>query len=242
MKALILVDIQNDFLPGGALPVPRGDEVVPVANALIDSGRFKLIVATQDWHPANHGSFASQYVGKAVGEVIQLAGLPQVLWPDHCVQDTGGALFAPGLNTRAITRVFHKGTNPQIDSYSGFYDNGHRKGTGLAEYLRGLEVKEVCIVGLATDYCVKFTALDARRLGFETTVVIDGVRGVDLRPGDSERAIEEMRAAGVSCVGLQELLARGRATGRSGERAARCERTSNGGRRIVTSASRTLRS
>ena len=196
-KALILVDIQNDFLPGGALAVPRGDEVVPVANALIDSGRFGLIVATQDWHPANHGSFASQHVAKRVGDVIELAGLPQVLWPDHCVQDTGGALFAPGLHTRPIKRVFHKGTNPLIDSYSGFYDNGRRRATGLEEALRRMGVTRVFVVGLATDYCVKATALDAARLGFETAVLLDAMRPVNLEPGDENRAIEEMTVAGI---------------------------------------------
>lgn len=198
MKALILIDIQNDFLPGGALAVPQGDEVVPVANRVIP--RFPLVVATQDWHPANHGSFASQYAGRKPGEMGELAGLPQVLWPDHCVQNTGGAAFAPGLATRPVARVFPKGTDPNIDSYSGFFDNGHRKATGLGDYLRHQGVKDVYLLGLATDYCVKATALDARQLDFNTHLIVDGCRGVNLQPGDDARAIEEMKAAGVHLI------------------------------------------
>src|SRR5688572_31794604 len=134
MKALILVDLQNDFLPGSALPVPSGDAVIPVANR-VQRG-FDLIVATQDWHPANHGSFASNHPNRTPGEHGELGGLPQVFWPVHCVQNSGGAAFAPGLETRRITRVFPKGTDPEIDSYSGFFDNGHKKSTGLGDYLR----------------------------------------------------------------------------------------------------------
>jgi len=203
MHALILVDVQNDFLPGGALPVPEGDRVIPVANRLIE--RFGLVVATQDRHPPDHGSFASQHAGKAVGDVIDLNGLRQILWPDHCVQGTEGAASAPGLNTDAIERVFPKGTDAGVDSYSGFFDNGRRKSTGLAGFLRAREVDEVCIVGLATDYCVKFTALDAAEQGFATRVVAEGVRGVNLAPGDVERALGEMKAAGVRIVHEADL-------------------------------------
>jgi nicotinamidase/pyrazinamidase len=156
MKTLLLIDIQNDFMPGGALPVPEGDVIVPVVNALLP--RFDLIVATQDWHPADHGSFAANYPGSRGGEVIDLHGLPQILWPVHCVQNTGGACFAPGLETRCIERIFQKGTDPAIDSYSGFFDNGHRKATRLAEFLRDRGARELWLAGLATDYCVKFTA------------------------------------------------------------------------------------
>lgn len=195
MKALIVVDIQNDFLPGGTLAVPRGDEVIAVANDHMH--RYEFVVATQDWHPPDHRSFASQHPGRQVGEVIDLDGLPQVLWPDHCVRGTPGADLASGLNQSAIRHVFRKGADPAIDSYSGFFDNGHRRSTGLGEYLRAQGVREVCILGLATDYCVKFTALDARREGFEATLIVDGCRGVELAPGDSARAIDEMRAAGV---------------------------------------------
>jgi len=199
MKALILVDIQNDFLPlaGSALPVPDGDAIIKVANAEMASGHYEVIVATQDWHPADHGSFASQHAGKKPGDVITLAGLPQVLWPDHCVQNTGGALFAAGLDTHRIHQVFPKGTDLSIDSYSGFYDNDHRQATGLGDFLRTKQVTDVAVLGLATDYCVKFTALDAVTLGFRTTLIRRGVRGVELRPGDCERAIEAMQQAGV---------------------------------------------
>jgi nicotinamidase/pyrazinamidase len=195
MKALLLIDIQNDFLPGGALAVANGDEVVPVANRLMPD--YQLVVATQDWHPANHGSFASQHPGRRAGEVMQLDGLDQILWPDHCVQGTHGAGFAPGLNTAGIHHIVQKGTDRSIDSYSGFFDNARRKATGLEHYLLSQGVDEVHIMGLATDYCVKFTALDAVSLGFRTTVLSEGVRGVELNPGDSRRAMEEMRAAGI---------------------------------------------
>lgn len=198
MRTLILVDIQNDFLPGGALAVPRGDEVVPVANRL--QPRFELVVATQDWHPQRHGSFASTRPGSKPGDLAELAGLPQVLWPDHCVQGTAGAAFAPGLEMNRVEAIVRKGTDPAIDSYSGFFDNGHRKSTGLGDYLEGRGATDVYVLGLATDYCVKFTALDALRLGFRAFLVEDGSRGVELRPGDVERAVEEMRKAGVEVV------------------------------------------
>ncbi|HET7784801.1 MAG TPA: bifunctional nicotinamidase/pyrazinamidase [Myxococcales bacterium] len=198
MRALILVDIQNDFLPGGALAVPRGDEVVPVAN--LAQQEFALVVATQDWHPREHGSFASQHPGRSPGELSELAGLPQVLWPDHCAQGSHGAAFAAALDLRRVEAIFRKGTDPRIDSYSAFFDNGHRKSTGLGDYLRGRGAGEVHVMGLALDYCVKFTALDAQELGFRTFVHLEGSRGVDLRPGDVDRAVEELRAAGVQVV------------------------------------------
>jgi nicotinamidase/pyrazinamidase len=205
MKALLLVDLQNDFLPGGALPVPRGDEVVPVANRV--QRAFDLIVATQDWHPADHGSFAARHPGRKPGELAQLGGLPQVLWPTHCVQDSFGAAFAPALDTTRLTRVFTKGTDPAIDSYSGFFDNGHRKATGLGDFLRDRGVTDVYVLGLATDYCVKATALDAVRLGFTTHLILDGCRGVELNAGDVTRAIEEMTVAGVRLTTSEALLA-----------------------------------
>ena len=194
MRALILVDIQNDFLPGGALAVPDGDAVVPVANALMPG--FSRVVATQDWHPADHGSFAANHPGRRPGEVIALGGLSQVLWPVHCVQGTRGAELADGLERGRIGRVFVKGTDPEIDSYSGFFDNGRRRSTGLGEYLAARGVDEVVVLGLATDYCVKFTALDALSLGLRTTLVVDACRGVELSEGDVARAIEEVEAAG----------------------------------------------
>jgi len=195
MEALLLIDIQNDFLPGGALAVPRGDEVIPVANTAMRD--FELVIATQDWHPADHLSFASQHPGRHVGERILLDGLEQVLWPDHCVQHTFGAELAQALHRSAIHHIVQKGTDRSIDSYSGFFDNARRKATGLESLLRSHGVTSVHLVGLATDYCVKATALDAVSLGFATTVLVDGVRGVDLTPGDSQPALEEMRAAGV---------------------------------------------
>ena len=205
MKALILVDIQNDFVPGGALAVPDGDAVVPVCNRL--QRPFDLIVATQDWHPANHGSFAANHPGHKTGEVIEVNGLKQVLWPVHCVQNTPGAAFAPGLDMSRVSRIFQKGTDPAIDSYSGFFDNGHRKATGLDEYLKSKGVTDVYIVGLATDYCVKFTALDARSLGFNTFLVEDACRGVNLRHGDVADAIGEMKRAGVLLTRLAVISA-----------------------------------
>ncbi|MBI1901252.1 MAG: bifunctional nicotinamidase/pyrazinamidase [Planctomycetia bacterium] len=207
MRALIVVDIQNDFLPGGPLAVPRGDEAVAPTNRLLDStGLFDVVVATQDWHPQDHGSFAANHPGKRPGEVIDLAGLSQILWRVHCVQGTRGAKFAPGLHAERFERVFRKGQNPAIDSYSGFFDNGHRQSTGLAEFLRGRGVGEVYILGLATDYCVKFTALDARELGLETWFIEDACRGVELHAGDVQKAIEELTARGVRMTTTDELL------------------------------------
>lgn len=195
MNALILVDIQNDFLPGGALAVPGGDEVIPAANLLMRE--FDLIVATQDWHPPDHGSFASNHPGRAVFETIVLHGLQQTLWPVHCVQQTHGAEFAATLDTARIGKVFQKGTRPEIDSYSGFHDNGRRHSTGMAEWLRGRGVTHVTVCGLATDYCVKFTALDALDEGFQVTLATHACRGVNLNPGDVEQAIAEMKQRGI---------------------------------------------
>jgi len=194
MRALLLIDIQNDFCPGGSLAVERGDAVVAVANAL--AARFDFVVATQDWHPAGHGSFASSHAGQSVGDVIELGGVSQVLWPDHCVQNTPGASFHSGLDVAAVDAVVRKGSDPAIDSYSGFFDNGHLRDTGLSAILRERAVDEVWIAGLATDYCVKYTALDALDLGFAVTVVEDGCRAVDLNQGDGQSALDEMRAAG----------------------------------------------
>ena len=196
MKALILVDIQNDFLPTGALPVPKGDEVIAVANRL--SPQYELVVATQDWHPADHASFASQHPGKKPGDTVDLNGVEQILWPDHCVQNTPGAAFAPGFDRSRVAAVFHKGIDREIDSYSGFFDNGHRRSTGLGEWLKAKGVDEIYVAGLATDYCVKFSALDAIKAGFKTHIILEGCRGVELAPGDIEKAIHEMKAAGVN--------------------------------------------
>lgn len=194
MKALILVDLQNDFMPGGALAVKDGDAVVPAANRLMP--HFPLVVATQDWHPTDHGSFVSRYPEHEVGAIITLNGLDQVVWPDHCVQGTRGAAFHSDLETEKIHRVFTKGDDPKVDSYSGFFDNDGDRATGLATYLHSKGVDEVFIMGLATDYCVKFTVLDALNQGFKTFVIADACRGVDLEPGDVARALKEMEEAG----------------------------------------------
>ena len=206
-KALILVDLQNDFLPGGALAVPEGDEVVPVANLL--QLHFDRVVATQDWHPADHGSFAANHPGKSPGDLIQLAGQPQILWPVHCVQGTPGAELAPGLERPKIEKVFFKGVDREVDSYSAFFDNAAQRSTGLGEYLRETGVGEIYVMGLATDYCVQFSAIDAARLGFKTRAIEDGCRGVDLQPGDSARAFEAMRHAGVEIVSSGAILTAG---------------------------------
>ncbi|HXT60153.1 MAG TPA: bifunctional nicotinamidase/pyrazinamidase [Pirellulales bacterium] len=203
MKALLLVDLQNDFLPGGALAVPGGDEVLPMAKRL--QPRFELVVATQDWHPADHVSFAANHPGKKPGDIISLDGGPQVLWPVHCVEHTRGPELSAALDQRRIRKVFAKGVDPQIDSYSGFYDNGRRRSTGLGEYLREQGADEIYVLGLATDYCVKATTLDAVGLGFKTWLIEDACRGVNLKSGDAEHAIEEMQAAGVKLVSSEEL-------------------------------------
>ncbi|MEN6458243.1 MAG: bifunctional nicotinamidase/pyrazinamidase [Thermoguttaceae bacterium] len=202
MNALVIADVQNDFCPGGALPVPEGDRVIEVINRIQPC--FDLVVATQDWHPANHGSFAASHPGCRPGEQIELAGLPQTLWPVHCV-GSPGADFHPRLDRSRIDRTFRKGADPDVDSYSGFFDNGRRRSTGLAEYLRERRVTDVFVCGLATDYCVKFTALDAARLGFKTYVIEDACRGIELRAGDIRCAIEEMRAEGVMVIASGDL-------------------------------------
>jgi nicotinamidase/pyrazinamidase len=203
MNALILVDLQNDFCPGGALPVPRGDHVIAVANRL--QPHFDLVVATQDWHPVNHGSFSANNPGKKRGDVVELAGLPQILWPAHCIEGTRGAELHPGLDQSAIARVFRKGDDPAIDSYSGFFDNGRRKSTALGEYLKERGITCVYVCGLATDYCVKYTALDSVDLGFKTYLIEDACRGVNVNAGDAQEAIRQMQAKGVIVIQSDQL-------------------------------------
>jgi len=202
-RALILVDLQNDFVPGGALPVREGDIVIPIANRVQQA--FDLIVASRDWHPRDHGSFAANHPGRKVGDVIDLHGLPQILWPVHCVQNTPGADFVPGLDTSRIDRVFLKGTDKEIDSYSAFFDNGHRKSTGMGEYLREKGMHDVYVCGLATDYCVNFTALDARQLGFNVHLIEDASRGVNLKPDDSANALQEILRVGGHIIRSESL-------------------------------------
>jgi nicotinamidase/pyrazinamidase len=204
MKALIVVDIQNDFLPGGALAVNEGDRVIPIVNKLMP--KFDLVVATQDWHPKEHGSFASNHKNRKPGDQIELFGLNQVLWPDHCVQHTTGAEFSKKLATASLDHVVKKGTDILIDSYSGFLDNGKKKETDLHKYLTSKGVDMVFIVGLATDYCVKYTALDAADLGYRTFVVPDATRAVNLQEGDFDKSLEELKLAGVGLITSKELL------------------------------------
>ena len=194
-SALLVIDVQNDFCPGGALAVADGDAVVAAANRLMAA--YDLVVATQDWHPPEHCSFASQHPGAALYEVVTVAGIEQTLWPDHCVQGTPGAALHPELDTRRVSLILRKGVRRALDSYSAFFENDRRTATGLAGYLRALGVRRVALCGLATDYCVRYSALDAARLGFEVEVVTGACRGVDAPPGNVARARAEMGAAGI---------------------------------------------
>ena len=205
MEALILVDLQYDFMPGGALAVPKGDEVMPLANPL--ASRFELVVASQDWHPPKHRSFSSQHAGKKPGDVIDLEGIEQRLWPDHCVQNTHGAELHHDLDRSRIERVFQKGTDPGIDSYSAFFDNAHRRATGLGEYLKDKGVTTIYLMGLATDYCVKYSTIDALELGFKVSIVGDGCRGIEADLGDIEKAMREMLQRGATLTHSRRLLA-----------------------------------
>ena len=193
MKALVIVDVQKDFCPGGALAVNEGDKIVPIINDLVD--KFDFVVATQDWHPQDHGSFASNNDAEpyTMGE---LSGQPQFMWPDHCVQDSPGADFHDDLDMEGAA-VFQKGLDASVDSYSGFYDNNGKNPTGLAKFLKEMGVTTVYICGLATDYCVKFTALDAVKEGFATVVIKDACRGVNANEGDVDKALEDMKNAEV---------------------------------------------
>lgn len=177
MRALLLVDIQNDFMPTGRLPVPEGDAIIAPVNALI--GNYPLVVATQDWHPQNHESFASAHPGKKPFDVIDLHGLEQILWPDHCVAGTSGADFHPKLDTRRIAAVFRKGMDKHIDSYSAFYDNGCRHNTHLADYLHACGVTDIDVVGLAADFCVYFSIMDALAAGFRVRLIESCTRPID---------------------------------------------------------------
>lgn len=177
MKALIIIDVQNDFLPGGNLAVPKGDEIIPIINELIPT--YSLVVATQDWHPANHQSFASQHAGHQEFDAILLHGVEQVLWPDHCIQGTYGAEFASNMKLNAVSAIFRKGMNKDVDSYSGFYDNQQSQNTGLTGYLKDRGIKEVHLCGLAADFCVYFSALDSLKEGFATAIISKATRAID---------------------------------------------------------------
>ena len=202
-KALILVDIQNDFCPGGSLAVNDGDKIVPIVNSIID--KFDNVIATQDWHPESHVSFAANNPGKKVNDVIDLNGSPQVMWPVHCTQNSKGAEFVDSLATEKITKVIKKGTDKNVDSYSGFYDNDHKNSTGLNDYLKEKNIDEIYVTGLATDYCVKYTVIDALNLGLKVNLVADACRGVNLNPDDSVNAIKDMEKAGANIITSQDL-------------------------------------
>lgn len=202
MTTLVLIDVQNDFIPGGALAVPGGDEIIPILNKL--QHKFDLVIATQDWHPAEHSSFAVNHPGKNEFEVINWQGQEQVLWPVHCVQKTNGSWFHKDLETARIEAIFRKGINPEIDSYSGFYDNAKLKSTGLAGYLRDKGAKDLYFGGLAADYCVYFSILDALNEGFNATLIEDATRAID--PVGYEKARQTILARGGKIVESKDLL------------------------------------
>jgi len=201
MKALLLIDIQNDFIPGGALAVPEGDKIVAIVNQL--QNQFDLVVATQDWHPVHHKSFASSHPGKSIFDKINLDGLKQVLWPDHCTQGSWGAEFVPDLHLQKVEAIFRKGTDNDIDSYSGFHDNGHRKNTGLAAYLRGRNISKIYLAGLAGDYCVYFSAKDALQEGFTTYLIDDAIRAINKE--DYQKAKADIVQKGGKIINSQDL-------------------------------------
>jgi nicotinamidase/pyrazinamidase len=195
---LLIIDVQNDFCPGGALAVPDGDATVPIINRL--SQRFDHVAVTQDWHPSGHSSFASSYTGSSPFETLTMPYGPQTLWPDHCVQGTPGAALHPQLSIERAELIIRKGFRPEIDSYSAFFENDRRTPTGLAGYLLERGLKKIFLVGLATDYCVHYSAVDARRLGFDTIVIEAGCRAIDLN-GSLATAWTSMQAAGVRRIG-----------------------------------------
>lgn len=204
MKGLLVVDIQNDFLPGGALGVPEGDEIIETVNKLQYHNEFDLVVGTQDWHPADHGSFASQYEDKKPLDKTTLGGLDQILWPDHCVQGTKGAQFPDQLDTRKMEAIFRKGMEKDIDTYSAFFDNGHKKDTGLAGYLHARNIDHVYIVGLAGDFCVNFSIRDALNEGFKVTLIKDCTRPIN--KNEFEKVLQELSELGTEIIGSGDLL------------------------------------
>ena len=199
-KALIIVDVQNDFCDGGSLAVPGANQMIPYINIVMEKNTYDEIILTQDWHPANHKSFASNN-GKNIGETINLNGIPQFMWPDHCVQDTFGAEFHNDLDISKVTHIIQKGKNPDVDSYSGFQDNSHFVKTGLETYLKSKEIEMVEVVGLALDYCVKFTCLDANEAGFITCLHYHGTKAVNVKPDNGKNTIIELLEKGVTVLG-----------------------------------------
>ncbi len=202
--ALLIVDVQNDFVSGGALEVNNGEFIIKTINKI--QYKFDLVVATQDWHPANHKSFASMHKKKKVGDFIDLNGVKQILWPDHCIENTLGSALVMQLNQNRIHKVIQKGNNPEIDSYSGFFENDKKTQTELDDYLKENNIDTLYICGLATDYCVRFTANDAANLGYKTYLIEDACKGVNLSPKDSELAIKDMESNGVIVVNSEDIL------------------------------------
>jgi len=203
MKALAIVDMQFDFMPGGPLGVHGGLEIIPIINALIP--KFPLVVASQDWHPENHVSFASSHPGKKVGDVLRIENADQILWSIHCVQHTHGAALVSGLDKEKITHHFYKGIDKNIDSYSAFFDNARSKSTGLGEFLKAQDVDDIYFVGVATDYCVLYSALDAIDLGFSVHVIADACRPINLHPHDEERALALIASKGGKIINAKDL-------------------------------------
>jgi len=204
MKALIIVDVQNDFCQGGNLACPRGDEVVPVINSI--SGKFDKVVATKDWHPPDHISFGSTH-NKISGETIKLPEIKetQLLWPDHCIRGSYGGDFHKDLDVESFNLILHKGTNPDLDSYSAFYENDRKTPTGLTYYLKGFGINEIFICGLATDYCVYYSAMDSIKDGFTTSLILDGCRAVNIPEGSEEEALEDMKKSGIKILTSSEI-------------------------------------
>ena len=196
MKALVIIDVQNDFLINGSLEVPNGNDVIEPINHIIEN--YALVVATKDWHPLNHVSFASNHPGKKIGDVVKVNNLDQILWPKHCVQESRGSDFPTILNFKAINKIIYKGTNSQIDSYSGFHDNGKIRSTGLSDYLKSNNVTSIDFVGLATEYCVKFSVLDSIKEGIKTRVILKGIKGIDFE--ESSKALNEMESKGADLL------------------------------------------
>lgn len=203
MKALLIVDIQNDFLPGGSLAVPQGDEIIPIINHL--QPKFRYVIASKDLHPLHHVSFASSYPGKKLFEEIHVDHTFQKLWPDHCIEGTFGAEFPSTLDTQHIEKVFYKGIDPLIDSYSAFYDNLHQRSTGLSNYLKERHVQDIYLAGICTEYCVKYSALDALEEGFNVFIILDACRGAEVHPGDIAEALEVMRQKGAHFITSSEI-------------------------------------
>jgi len=203
-KAIIMVDLQNDFCKGGSLAVPDADAIIPLANQL--QYYFDYVIVSKDWHPQDHVSFAANHPGHKVGEIVQVQDIEQILWPVHCVQHTQGAELHPQLNLQRIDHIVHKGTQKTIDSYSAFFDNEHLRSTELANYLKEKNVHDIYIMGLATDYCVKYSCLDAVKLGFNTHIIVDACRGVELHKGDVDKALQTAEEGGVTIVSTADVM------------------------------------